>query len=354
MGGILSLPIRILNFFLPFTNPNTPLLQDIIHTLILCVTLYFAPQIGQWLEARKAYQDTDDKDSTARVDPPPEPIDHAQDTDDPPLDERLVFQEEDDDDDDENANAANPPPLAPTPPPPNAPAHHNHHQAHVEDDLPAQPQQPHHNFLAAAAGPANEHPRPTPANRTIGAKKAKSLARKDQRRAYHEFHRQEAELRKLQEAEGAEEREAALLASRERRARIEEEIREKEREERERVKREREREADEEGRRRERCLESLRWTMEERGCVDVAEEAQKEGKDVLWVERLVRASGLLAQLQKEGGGHVMLTGHGWLVSVDEELMRSVYEQAEAYGEKNDGKVGMKEFEEMLEKAVLAR
>jgi len=93
--------------------------------------------------------------------------------------------------------------------------------------------------------------------------------------------------------------------------------------------------------------------VQRRGCVDLVDEAWKEGKDRVWAERLIRASGLLAQLQKEGV-QLLITGHGWLVMVDAELVERAYAEAEAYGSGNAGKVSFAEFGGILEKAVLAR
>ena len=222
MGSALSLPVLLLNFLLPFTKPGTPLLQDLIHTAILCGTLYFAPQIAEWYNTRLA-QDTPRHVDETGV----EAEDDAhQDLDEPLRDERLILQ------DDGEEVVGPPPPLAPTPPP----ARQNG-QPRQQAPPPQMGNFPvleplNNNAGFDDPGPANDRPRPTPANRVVGAKKAKSLARKDQRRAYHEFHRQEAELRRLQEQEGAEEREAALTAEKARRAQVEEEIRERERDER--------------------------------------------------------------------------------------------------------------------------
>lgn len=350
MGGLLSLPVTLLNFLLPFTKPGTPLLQDLVHTAILCGTLYFAPQIAEWYNARQAQNTIHEPTETDHArEVGAEPPDDIPQEEEPPLDERLVLQ------DDGEEVVGPPPPLAPTPPP------FNQAEQLRRQHPPAPRVEGDNDFadaFAPAAGPADppahqNGPRATPANRTVGAKKAKSLARKDQRRAYHEFHRQEAELRRLQQAEGAEEREAALAAERERRARIEEEIREREREERDKAKREREREAEEENARRERVVRKVREDMQQRGAVDLVDIAWSEGKDKIWVERLVRASGLLSQLQKDGA-HVMITGHGWLVKLDAELMKQAYADAEVFGERNGGKVSFTEFGGILEKAVLGR
>jgi hypothetical protein len=126
------------------------------------------------------------------------------------------------------------------------------------------------------------------------------------------------------------------------------------------LKREREREVDEEQGRRERVVSCVRESMERGGAVDLVDVAWKEGKDRVWVERLVRASGLLGQLQSQSLGgekdkaQVMITESGWLVRLDEELMQSVYRDVEMFGERHGGKVGYDQFAGVLEKAVLAR
>ena len=361
MGITLSLPFTLLNFLLPFTSAGTPLSQDLLHTAVLCGTLYFAPQIGEWYNAQQQRgeqqgqlqneqggRDTQQIGGEGVRNPDAE---HEE----PPLDERFVLQ-----DDGEGgiggAGAPARPPRAPTPPP--APRH----QAQVEDDdedpvpLPRHHEEPD----LFAPGPANPPQNPAqnparapPTHRTVGTKKAKSLARKDQQRAYNEWLRSEAEMRRLQQEEGREEREAALALERERRAAAEEVIRAKEREEREVLKREREREAAEETERRERAVSYVRSKIEEEGCVDLVDAAWKEGKDRMWVERLIRASGLLQQLQTDGA-HVMFTGKDWLVKIDEQVMARAYADAERFAQGKDGRVGFEEFGSILEKAILGR
>ncbi|EUC30411.1 hypothetical protein COCCADRAFT_7559 [Bipolaris zeicola 26-R-13] len=341
MGAILSLPFTLLNFLLPFTRAGTPLSQDLLHTAILCGTLYFAPQIGEWYNARQQGAHRTPSDQTDTHEPTDQPDNDLPNSDiqaaaDPPLDERLVFQ--DDDEPDTTPGAARP--RAPTPPP--APRH----QAHVEDDEHRDP------FAPGPANPPPQQPaRATPTHRTVGTKKAKSLARRDQQRAYNEWLRQEAEIRRRQEDEGREEREAALALERERRAAAEEVIRAKEREEREALKREREREADEEAERRERVVSYVKNRIEEAGCVDLVEAAWKEGKDRVWVERLVRASGLLGQLTTEGRT-VMLTGRDWLVLIDQQIMDKAYAEAERFGQEHGGKVAFEDFGNILQNVVL--
>ena len=322
-----------------------------VHTAVLCGSLYYAPQIAEWYNNHHHDQGETThgepatrNDETARA-PETEIVerreDLVEDEEDLPLDDRLVLQPDDDD--------AEPPPLAPTPP---------HAQNLAEPPLPQAIDNDRFQndaFGAPQAGPANapQGPRPTPANRTVGAKKAKSLARKDQRRAYHEFHRQEAELRRLQEAEGKEEREALAAAERERRARVAEEIQRKEREEREARKREAEKDAEEEQERRERVVERVREAIGTMGAVDLVDQAWKEGKDRLWVERLIRASGLLGQLQKDDQ-RVMTTGDGWLVRIDADIMARAYAEAEEYGNAHGGRLSFDDLGGFIKTAVLAQ
>jgi hypothetical protein len=338
MGIFLSFPRSILNTALPFTNSSTPVAQDLLHTAILIIALYYGPQIVDYynhnLRAR----------SEARLNPMGVPIPNEPDAaqDEPPIDEGLVLQDSDEE--------ADPPPMAPTPPPgapglaepPLPQAHEPEQLADWEND----------------AGPANpDRPRPTPQNRAVGSKKAKSLARKDQRRAYHEFHRQEAELRRLQENEGREEREAALLAEKTRRTDVEREIQERERLEREEKKAAERHEAEEERLRRERVVARVRKDLRNAGACDLEDVAWEEGKDRLWAERLVRASGILSQGWKSADGqttHTMITGVGWVVRVDAELVRDAYAEAVEFGDANGGKVSFAELGTILEKAVRAR
>jgi hypothetical protein len=339
MGALISLPARLLNALLPFTNPSTPLIQDLIHTAILVGTLYFAPQIAETYRAHTNQHE------------PSTHTGHEAAGENQAVEERLIpvdetFIPQDDGEDAVEENAQPPPPNQPVQ---DGPAWQNQPDAFAED-------------AAAQPGPANERPRPTLANRAIGPKKAKSLARKDQRRAYHEFHRQEAEMRRLREAEGKEEKEAELAIERARRAEVVRQIQEREREERERRKEEEKREQEEERNRRERVVELVRMGVEKRGAVDMVDVGWKEGKDGLWVERLIRASGMLSQLAKEAesvdhGGeksHVMITGGGWIVRVDEKIMQGVYAEAVQFAQMTEGKVSFDKFGTLLEKAVTAR
>ncbi|KAF2683854.1 hypothetical protein K458DRAFT_443371 [Lentithecium fluviatile CBS 122367] len=333
MGVLLSTIRSALNLLLPFTSPNTPLIQDLLHTAILFGTFYYGPQIAEYYNTHHAPA------------PPPRPTDDAQHTnqnngsaEDLPLDENFVLQPESD------GEEVDPPPTAPTPPP----------GLPLPNDAAVAAWQDNNQANDAFAGPANpDRPRATPANRPIGTKKAKSLARRDQRRAYHEFHRSQAEQRRQAEAEGREEREALLAAEKARRAEVEREIAEKKRAEVERRKDEERREAEEERERRERVVERVRGEVMRKGVVDLVDVAWEEGKDRLWIDRLVRASGMVAQMEKDGG-RVLITGNGWLARLDAQFMQKAYAGAVAFGEAKDGRVSFDEFGAILEKAVRVR
>jgi hypothetical protein len=352
MGAFLSLPQSLLNFLLPFTDKSTPLYHDLIHTALLCGTLYFAPQIADFYNARRnAYADRPSHAHTEQDTP-------ADDTNEIPIDENFVLQPDEDD-------PVDPPPLAPTPPPDGEQHQHQHQRQDQNQNQNQNPQWPAAADDAQLADANANHPRPTPANRPVGTKKAKSLARKDQRRAYFEFHRQEAELARQRDAVGRSEREAAVSAEKARRAEAERVIAEREREERERKKVEERGEAERERGRRERVLGVVREGVlggpdgdgdgdgYRGGAVDLGELARKEGKDFVWVERLVRASGVLGQVEKEGA-RAMITGGRWLVRIDALLMREAYAKAVAFAEKTGGKVSLEEFGGILEKEVSTR
>lgn len=315
-----------MNFLLPFTNPSTPLYQDLLHTIILCGTLYYAPQFADY-----CYDQL----------PPPPPIDEniahnaAADTptDELPIDNDFIL-------DPNMVGEVQPPPMAPTPP-----LDHGHNPpaeaAWLPDDEPD------------GAGPADDRPRPTHANRTIGAKKAKSIARRDQRRAYYEFHREQAEMRRREEAEGKEERDAALAAEKARRAVVEREIAERERLERERKKEEERKDQEEERERRERTIARVKQKIDQERAVDLVDLAWEEGKDRVWIEKLVRASGILTQLEKVDD-RMMITESGWLVRINMEIMEKAYASAAALGDETDGRVSFHDFGRLLENTLRAK
>ncbi|KAF2150795.1 hypothetical protein K461DRAFT_308672 [Myriangium duriaei CBS 260.36] len=324
---MLSLLFSAINRLLPFATPGTPLIQDLLHLGAVCALLYFAPQIQSYI----------------KTPPPP----RSDEEDEPPL---APPQR---DDTAPALPAEEPREAAPQPP-------ELHHPNHIAvGDAPAVPR-PAAAAAAAAddddadagrlpgpAGPAN-----TPANRPVGAKKARSLARRDQRRAYNEFLRSQGEAQRARDAEGQAEREAAAAVEKERRARVEGELRERERLERER-RREVERvEREEEGRAREGVGERVEGEMRERGWVDLRALAGEVGRGVEWVEDVVRDGGWV---EKREGEVVVVTEGKVLVRVRrgdvEECWRVLGQRTEVMA---SGKVGYEDVARVLEEVVRGR
>ncbi|CAK3860846.1 Hypothetical predicted protein [Lecanosticta acicola] len=313
--------LGILNRLLPFATPGTPLLQDLVHLGVICALLYFAPQIQDWIQRRNT---ADHQEQT--------PVQHAEvapedDQHDPPDHEaqqagngdQRGFEEEVDRQDEGPDN---------------------------EDfrEFQQQQQQQQQQEGGDEAGPEN-----APGQRNVGAKKARSLARRDQRRAYHEFQRAQGEAQRARDAEGAAEREAAQAAERERRQAAEAKLEAKKAKERE-VKRERERrEREEEIARRETAVAIVRRELEEQRMSNLFEVARSVGGDAddVWVEKMLNASGVLGR--GADGAFTMVTSTGWVVKVTKEDMQRVYKKAAEKGlGDGNGKIGFEELSGLLQ------
>ncbi|KAF2726376.1 hypothetical protein K431DRAFT_280405 [Polychaeton citri CBS 116435] len=288
--------ISLFNRLLPFATPGTPLVQDLVHLASICTLLYFAPQIQEWVQQRQQQQEQEDDEYLENPEEPQQ--DHQPNGVEPQMigDEAETNQQANDD--------QLPPPIDPQPQPGDVNA--------IEEGEPGPADRPHQTIAA---------------QRNVGAKKAKSLARKDQRRAYHEFQRSQGEAQRARDAAGAAEREAALAQERARRKAREDAIaaeRAREREQR-RVAESAEREED--NRRRELVVEIVREGLASNRMVDLFKVARQVGGDVdeEWVERIIKASAGL--LGRKGNVFTMITSTGWAVRVREDDMREFYARA---------------------------
>ncbi|KAG9839044.1 hypothetical protein KCU98_g15491, partial [Aureobasidium melanogenum] len=319
---------RGLNILLPFATPGTPLYQDLLHLAALCTALYYAPQIQAYIQERRQSRTHNQAEHQAEQHIPdlePEAPEPGQQQAAPPP---RPFIEDAEEDEQEQPDAPFNDFAGPAGP-----------QQDGDDD--------------GEPGPVNPRPQAPPGsnnNRTVGAKKAKSLQRRDQRRAYHEFMRSQGEAQRARDAEGAEEREAQLAVERARRAAKEAEVearRAKEREEK-RLKEEKARE--EESQRRERAVRVVREELESRRVVDLEDVARQVGGNVgrEWVEGLVRASGLL--LESQGQYRTMVTANGWVVRIEREDMEALYSEAIADADA-DGAVAYAKLGERLERIL---
>lgn len=274
-----------INRLLPFATPGTPLVQDLGHLLALCSLLYFAPQIQVWIQGTSTPAFVDDSGNTHD-----EPNEN-------PIDADVVEPLQQDD-------------TGPAP----EPEHVNVENGEPLEAQEADPVRP---------GPVTE----IRDQRQIGAKKAKSLARRDQKRAYHEFQRSQGEAQRARDAEGAAERDAALAAERERRKATEAALEAKKAKEREKRRDQERREREDEIRRRELTVRLVRRELEERKRCDLFKVARQVGDDVdeEWVEKILHASGMIG---RKGETMTMITGMGWVVRVNREDMVALYKTAQ--------------------------
>lgn len=364
MASTLASILKVLNALLPFTTPGTPLYQDVIHTVILCTFLYFLPQIAERRAQTLATQVAVDANeqvaerqhNDGNLEPQELPDDHELDAAVP----------EPDPVNDLNEDHA-PPPI---------------------NGLPqAEP--------AFAAAQNNQHQPVARVNReNVGAKKARSMKRRDQHRAYHGWIREQAEARRAEDAAGADEREEALQAEKERRAEVVRKLDEKKLKERSLVKAEREERERREAERRVECERFVKYKLNNEGCVEIGEvvdeiwgeeddgggfwgpgkgrgnaktaEDRTWDEKVIWVERLLKViPGLLGKKKvvKENGTEtvvmMILTAGGWIVRIDEDTMREVYAAAAQMAEDKTkagyrGKITMTEIGHILEDVLLAR
>lgn len=300
MSVIMSSLMGLLNRLLPFATPGTPVYQDVVHLGLLAVLLYYAPQIQQHLEQRR--QGATEQEGRQILDEPAIPENEAfrqpgvDDVIEPENDHVRHLPGGNEGAHDENNNDQMPP---------------------LRDHAPADP--------PVEAGPANPAAaRVPPQHRNIGAKKAKSLAKKDQRRAYHEFQRSQGDVQRARDAEGAAEREAAQAAEQARRKANEAKLEEKKAKEREKRREQERRQREEEIQRRERAVRIVREELgESRMCnlFDVARDVGGDHDDVS-LEKVLNAAGVLGK--GADGALTMVTSTGWIVRVSEDDMRRAY------------------------------
>ncbi|KAG0135219.1 hypothetical protein HOY82DRAFT_576971 [Tuber indicum] len=173
---------------------------------------------------------------------------------------------------------------------------------------------------AAAAGPASGQTRPhIPHTRNVGAKKARSLARRDQRRAYHELLHSQAAMRASATAERDE-----MFEEKRRCALVEDEIA---------AKKEAETtawlEAESNGAENERGdVEGLKKKVAVPGAWRVSALGGKRGEE--WGVEVLRREGLVGKVR--GGEDVgIITGEGWYVRLGERQLESISGEIEKKG-----------------------
>ncbi|KAK4542689.1 hypothetical protein LTR36_006261 [Oleoguttula mirabilis] len=309
------------NRLLPFATPGTPIVQDLLHLAAICGLLYYAPQIQEWMQQRRTGGLEPDRGA-------PQEDELAANGGDEALEHQhnIVRDAEPDtiDADEQQGPAANLNGQLPQPLP-----------DHVND--------------AAQAGPAQAVNIPT--QRNVGAKKLKSIARRDQHRAYHEFQRSQGEAQRALDAEGASEREASLAAERERRRVAEAAFEAKKAEERKQKREQERRQREDEISRRELVISIVRRELEQSRMCDLFTVANQVGGDVdeEWVEKILGASGMLG---RKGSVITMITSTGWAVRVSAEDMAKLYHSVmERDGGDEDGAVSHELLGKTLENCL---
>ncbi|PUU79143.1 hypothetical protein B9Z19DRAFT_980455 [Tuber borchii] len=193
---------------------------------------------------------------------------------------------------------------------------------------------------AAAAGPAGGQTRlHIPRTRNVGAKKARSLARRDQRRAYHEFLHSQAAMRASAAAAIAEEEHDRMFEEKRRRALIEDEIAaKKEAERKARL------EAEKKSAEKERGdVEGLKKKVAAPGAWRVSALGGKRGE--AWSVEVLKREGLVGKVR--GGEDVgIITGEGWYVRLGERQLELISGEIE-----KKGKMEWREIADRLEWVV---
>jgi hypothetical protein len=194
-----------------------------------------------------------------------------------------------------------------------------------ETDSAASEPEPHPNQQEQHLEPGGPSAPRIPRTRTIGPKKARSIAQRDRRRAYHEFLHSQAQQRAEAEAALREEDEARAFENARRRALVEEEI--EARRERERVRRLEEEKM--ERRRESNDVEALKGMVQGGKAVELGRLGRKLSRERGWVEGVLRREGLLGV--GDDRSVAMVTRSGWWVRVGKDDMEQLWAVVEEKG-----------------------
>ncbi|KAI5783590.1 hypothetical protein EDC01DRAFT_212357 [Geopyxis carbonaria] len=257
---------------------------------------------------------------------------------DVPENDQLEEQEAEEDYVDDVGDDPAPPPYVPL-------DTHGAHDPNAPEDSESEPESDAENGDAdngdaeAVDGPAQHQPR-TVRTRTVGPKKMRSIQRRDQRRAYHEFLRSQAEQREEQENDLREEEKERAFENARRRALVEEEI--AERKEKERIEREKA-----EGKLRERekkDADKLKNLLRGKKCFEVEKLARSVGRERPWVEMVLKREALMGVDQ---GVFRTITRDGWWISVGEEDLEILWGRL-----KESGKMSWNDMGSALEEILV--
>jgi len=323
--------LRALNAFLPFTDPSRPLWRDVLHTLLLCTVLYLGPHIR--------FTSTRDLVALLNKQQPRTQVHREQEeSNEQARNAGVVAQEE-------------------AEPPQNDLANHRAPET-LENEANANPHQPLDNAPSAESfniDPNVARPPRRDPNRIVGAKKAKSLARRDRVRAYNEFLREQGDAQRAKDAEGAKEREEVAARERDRRRAVEERIQaEKVRERAERKEREVQMREEEEAKRRE-VIRLVGKTLERGTPMNLHTVAKMVERESIWVESVIKREGLLGMSNIDGQKVlIMITKNGYLAQVDEALMQTTYREVGGSNISDEDTIVLENIRNRLEEIMQLR
>ncbi|KAI9829929.1 MAG: hypothetical protein M1819_005901 [Sarea resinae] len=289
-----------LNLLLPFASPGTSLAQDVFRSIVLCSILYLALRYFR----QRADESSLQEGNTVSPQYQSEDLVEADDEDLEEVGELGPATREND-----------------------LPLNWVENRGDVNFDpvndpgtVPADPQR-------GLLHPAQE-PRINARAREIGKKKAASLARRDQRRAYHEFVRSQGEAQRAREREVEEALQSEILEERRRRAEFARQLERKKLIEREERRGEEKRLVEEEFTRRKMALEIVRETLSSKSWIDIHQVTDAVGGGVSdeWLVKLLRAEGLVGR-DSQSASVTMITERGFVVRVNEHAIREVCRRA---------------------------
>jgi chemotaxis protein histidine kinase CheA len=187
----------------------------------------------------------------------------------------------------------------------------------------------------------------------VGAKKAKSIARRNQQRAYNEFVREQGEAQRAEWAQEEEKRKEEFKAERERRAAVDTKVKEKERQEREARKAREEAARLGEQEAASSAIQLVEERLAQKGIISIREVAGTVERDIEWVQQLVRREGMLGiRIEDDVKQVVMLTKSGWLARICSRAMGHAYQEAVASCSRSEGRIIWDEFGRLVQSASL--
>ena len=353
LSSFITLIYRFINTLLPFTNPGTPVSQDIVHTAAVCALLYYAPRYFEQRQrdigpgnrttsnANEEESHQDVHATTATVEGHFEGLlphhEHIAGSPAPiglgpiPRDDIHLDSDSDTVNGEENVEAH---PDAPDP--------------HAQEDLQQDEFNPQDNQQQQTA---------LPNTRVVGTKKARSLARRSQRRAYNEFLRSQGEATRAAAAAEAAQHEANAAQERSRRSAADAAAEMRLAEERQTRKELALAKAEKEEARTRTVIAIVRKRLLDVGMVDIEKDVLEyvDELDADKVANIVRAAGIeRTRTDDKKTISTLLLRSKYIVNIDEELMSNVYHHATTDTAYDLGKVTWEDLAKILEDLILKR